>query len=159
MNLLKESALALMLVSVTVGGIGLLAPEGEMKRALRALCGFVLAVSLLSPLIPLKEMLSEASDADTVGERNGSEHVYAQAVRQKTTLLQEAIAAKIRSEYGIREVEVLLDVDGSDPEAIVICSAVICPGDDVSDAVKDQICAQMREMLECEVTICGTKQP
>lgn len=157
MDLLKNSAFSLMLVSVTVGAIGLLAPEGEVKRALRALFGFVLAVVLLSPLVPLKELLSDVPDTD-VEEGAGSEDVYAQAVRQKTSLLQEAIASQIRSEYGIRTVDVWLDVDGSDPEAIVICSAVICTEDAVSDAVKDQMCAKMREMLECEVTVFGTEQ-
>ncbi len=154
MSQLKNAVYSMLLVAVSTGIIGLLVPNGEMKKSIRIVCGLVLSVVLLSPMKPLIQALTQMEAVyENTDETENRHSVYDAMVQQHKKVLEERLSVYLEEEWGINDTTVGLSVDGSDPKAIVILSANVLLPEEIGEERKMALCDAMKAMLECEVRV------
>lgn len=149
---IQQALHAWMLVTLSVGIIGMLTPNGALSSSLKTLCGLVLTLALLSPIKPILSTIGESLNVapDHEGE---SEPTFDSAVQLKTKSLEKAIEQFLEETYRTPDASVALTVDVSQSTSIVITDAVITFAAPLSNMEQAVIRSDLSVMLECEVIL------
>lgn len=159
MDAIKQEAYSIIIVAVSIGMIGILTPDGVTKRSIRVLCGVVLAIVLLSPLLSFVGGLSsQIPDEEVEDGAETNKNAYELAIDQKLFLLEESLKKLIKTQWEIESTRVTLKSNNENPASIVLISATVETEAVLSEALKSQIISELSQILECEVKILDGKQ-
>ena len=144
---MKELLLSVMTVSLFVGGIQLLAPEGKLKKQMAFVTALVLCAALFTPV--MKQMGKEISFDLSLPAVAPVESGEAEAaiLRMTAEALCRELEAEVAYRFAIEVPTHTLALDGRDPTAVVILSGHLRGIGEVTEAA-----VYLSALLRCPVT-------
>ncbi len=144
---MKDLLFSIMAVSLCAGGIGMLAPEGKLKKQIAFLSALVLCASLFSPILKLfgREILFDLTlpDVPTQGETEGEQAILSLAVER----ICRDLEADVKGRFAVTEASLTLIYDDTDLTAVTITSGHLRGTGEVEKAA-----AYLSDLLRCPVT-------
>lgn len=145
---MKDLLFSICTVSLFSSVITYLTPNGEAKKQMKFICSLIICAVILSPLIGIIKSqsnidvsLPSQSDSTT---NNVQEKIIAEAINN----ICDGYEQKIASLYGIKDAELIINVDTSDYTSIVIKNGTLSGEGNVNEAA-----TYLSRELMCEIEI------
>lgn len=145
---MKDILFSICTVCLFSSVITYLCPSGEVKKQIKFVCSLIICAVILSPVISMLKSqnninfsISSQSDKTT---SEAQEAIIAQAINN----ICDGFEQKVASLYGIKDAELILNVDKSDYTNIVIISGTLSGEGDINEAA-----IYVSRELMCEIKV------